>query len=159
MSFMSHSHATSCTTICTHIILKREINSSLCISPNHISLSCWRLAAAHHAHPAGPGGGRPGGRRRPRPPSPWPDRSKGAKMAGRIGVHLGNRCEVLRPHSFRDRQCPSAFSPLHISSSFAIILLEGLQKTIPLPTRRNPIALVFSNPRDPLLGYQRDLSL
>ena len=32
-------------------------------------------------------------------------------MAGRIGVHLGNRCEVLRPHSFRDRQCPSAFSP------------------------------------------------
>ena len=71
---------------------------------------------------------------RPRPPSPWPDCSKGAKMAGRIGVHLGNRCELLRPHSFRDRQCPSAFSPLHISSSFAIILLEGLQKTIPHPS-------------------------
>ena len=67
--------------------------------------SCGRVSCA-----SGWARGRLGGRGK-RPPSPWPDRSKGAKMAGRIGVHLGNRCEVLRPHSFRDRQCPSAFSP------------------------------------------------
>ena len=75
-------------------------------------------------------------------------------MAGRIGVHLGNRCEVLRPHSFRDRQCPSAFSPPLFSGRD-----NSPGRTIPLPTRRNPIALVFSTPRDPLLGYQRDFSL